>query len=235
MASRLRRNLMLDGLMLTLVMIEFAYGLTGSTLHELLGLLLLGLFFLHGSWNRAWFGSLLKGRYRGVRIVMLAINGLLLVAAVLMMVSGLVNSDLQFRATGVEPGWLPRELHTASANCFLVLMAIHLGLHWKPVMAEAGRLVGFCLPPPLRARVLPILAVLISGFGVYASLERSLYARMVAYYSFGDWNFDESVAGFFVQYLAIVGLYASVAHYALRFGKSTPLRFTRCCAAVEGE
>lgn len=49
MASRLRRNLMLDGLMLTLVMIEFAYGLTGSTLHELLGLLLLGLFFLHGS------------------------------------------------------------------------------------------------------------------------------------------------------------------------------------------
>ena len=42
---------------------------------------------------------------------------------------------------------------------------------------------------------------------------------MIAYYSFGDWDFAGSVAGFFMQYLAIVGLHACIAHYALRFGK----------------
>lgn len=235
MIRSLLKKLMLDSLMLALVMVDFAYELTGSTIHELLGLLLLGGFVFHGGWNWAWFKNLQKGRYRGVRIAMLVINGLLLISAVVMMVSGLVNSDLLFRATGIELDWLPRALHTASANWFLVLMAIHLGLHGKLLKAEAGRLFRFRLPSPLHGRVPPILAVCIAGFGVYASLERSLYARMVAYYSFGDWDFDASVAGFFVQYLAIVGLYASVAHCALCWGKSLASRSATQGAATKGD
>ena len=98
-------------------------------------------------------------------------------------------------------------------------MAVHLGLHWKLVMSEAGKLAGLGSPSPARWIVSHLLLVIIAIAGIYASVERSLYARLIAYYSFGDWSFDESVAGFFAQYLAIVGLYASVAYYALRFGR----------------
>lgn len=233
MIRNLLRKFMLDGVMLALIMVEFAYELTGSTAHEWLGLSLLGLFLVHGGWNWSWFRSLLKGRYRGVRITLLVINGLLLVSAVLMIVSGIVNSNLLFRATGIVLEWLPRELHTASANWFLVLMAIHLGLHWKLVLVEADRLFQLRTSSSWRRHILPILAAFISGFGVYASLERSLYARMIAYYSFENWDFEVSVVGFFVQYPAIVGLYASVAHYALRLGRS-PALHTAKHGAVTG-
>lgn len=204
--------------MLALILAEFAYGLTGRTVHELLGLGLFGLFLVHGGWNWRWFAGLRKGRYRGVRLTTLAINGLLLIAAMLMMVSGIVNSELLFRATGVELDWMPRELHTASAHWFLVLASIHLGLHWTQIMSEARRVspVSLRLSPPWDV----LVAVVIAALGLHAALDRSLYARMIAYYSFGDWNFSESVAGFFVQYLAIVAFHASVAYHALRFGKA---------------
>lgn len=217
MSRTLPKKIALDSLMLGVILIEFAYGLTGSTIHELLGLSILGLFVVHGGWNWAWFRNLFRGRYQGMRSVSLAVNALLLFSTLVMMVSGIVNADLLFRVTGVELDWIPREIHTASANWFLILMAVHLGLHWRLVMNEAVRLVGLGKPSLVRRTVLGALAALISIVGLYASIERSLYARLIAYYSFGDRQFDESVVGFFVQYLAIVGLYASVAYYAVLF------------------
>ena len=217
--SRLLRKLALDVLMLSLILVEFAYGLTGSTIHELLGLSLLGLFLVHGGWNWAWFRVLFKGRYTTLRRVNLAVNTLLLTSALVMLASGIVNSDLLFQATDIELDWIPREIHTTSANWFLILMAAHLGLHWKLVMNEAGRIAGINEPAPTRRMVLGVLAALIAIVGAYASVERSLHLRLIAYYSFGDRQFDETVAGFFAQYLAIVGLNASVAYYAVRLGR----------------
>ena len=231
MSRPLQRKLTLDGVMLALILAEFAYGLTGSTVHELLGLGLLGLSVLHGGWNWRWFAGLQKGRYRGVRLTTLAINASLLISAVLMVVSGVVNSELLFRATGIEPDLMPRALHTASAHWFLVLASIHLGLHWTQIMAEARRRF------PVRQRhsppwgVLPVITI--AAYGLHAALDRSLYARMIAYYSFGDWNFAESIAGFFVQYLAIVAFHASIAHYALRFGRSLRTRTAGAESLIE--
>lgn len=224
--SRLLNKLALDALMLGLILVEFAYGLTGSTIHELLGLGLLGLFLVHGGWNWGWFRSLLKGRYSGLRRATLTANTLLLISALVMMVSGIVNADLLFRATGVELGWIPREIHTASANWLLILVAIHLGLHWKLVMNETRRRVGLKAPSPARRAGLGVVAALIAIAGMRVSVERSLYARLIAYYSFGDRPVDESLIGFFVQHLAIVGLYASVAYYAVHLmrGARRPAR-----------
>lgn len=220
--GQLSRKFALDGVMLALILAEFAYGLTGSTAHELLGLGVLGLFALHGGWNWRWFAGLLKGRYRGIRFATFAINASLLISAVLMMVSGIVNSQLLFRTTGIELNLMPRVLHTASAYWLVVLASIHLGLHWTQIMAEVRRLFPKCLRLVYSWGAMPIVGgvIAISAFGFHAALDRSLYARMIAYYSFGDWNFAESVAEFFVQYLAIVAFHASVAYYALRFGRS---------------
>ncbi|MFV0600900.1 MAG: DUF4405 domain-containing protein [Brachymonas sp.] len=223
------KKLALDALMLGLILVAFAYELTGSIIHELLGLALLGLFFVHGGWNWAWFRSLFKGRYSGLRSVTLLVNALLLISVVVMMVSGIVNADLLFRVTGVELDWIPREIHTASANWFLILMAVHLGLHWKLVMHEASSLLGLGEASPARRLAMSALALFVAAFGVHVSIERSLYARLIAYYSFGNWQFDESVLGFFVQYLAIVGLYASVAYYALRVARWNARRADSPC------
>ena len=213
------QRLSLDLVMTALILLEFAYRLTGSTTHELIGVSMLTLLVIHGAWNWRWFAALGKGRYAARRVASTTINALLLTAALLMVVSGVLNSELLFSLTQVELDLLPRGLHTAAAYGFLMLIGVHLGMHWKMIMAETGKLAGgsaVFLPPRLRSASLPVAAVAIAAYGVVASFERSVLSRLTAYYSFGDWEFDESIVGFFAQYVAIVGLYAVLTHYGLR-------------------
>ena len=223
MPVKLATRLSLDLVMTLLILLEFAYRLTGSTLHELIGLAMLCLFIVHGAWNWRWFTTLLKGRYAGLRIVSVTINALLLVAVLLMMASGVLNSDLLYSLTQVELDLLPRELHTAAAYWLLILVGVHLGMHWKMVMAEARKLAGGAwpdCPSPLRALVLNAISASIVTYGVFASFARSVFSRLTAYYSFGNSEVDESIVEFFAQYAAIVGLYAVLTYQALRFFKN---------------
>jgi len=236
------KRLSLDLVMTALILLEFAYRLTGSTVHELIGVSMLAPFVVHGAWNWRWFVALGKGRYAALRVASTTLNALLLAAALLTVVSGVLNSELLFALTQVELDLLPRELHTAAAYWVLILSGVHLGMHWKPIMAEASKLgadvADAFLPQRLRGASLQVAALVVAAYGVVASFERSVWSRLTAYYSFGNWEFDESVVGFFAQYVAIVGLYAVLAHYALRFFRSrstrpwparTKHRITRSC------
>ena len=227
------QRLSLDLVMTALILLEFAYRLTGSTVHELIGVSLLTLLVIHGAWNWRWLAALCKGRYAARRVASTTINALLLTAALLMVVSGVLNSELLFSLTQVELDLLPRELHTAAAYGFLILIGVHLGMHWKMIMAETGKLAGgsaVFLPPWLRSASLQVAAIAIAAYGVVASFERSVFLRLTAYYSFGNWEFDESIVGFFAQYVAIVGLYAVLTHYGLRIFRQQS-RSTRAATA----
>lgn len=211
----LRKRLLFDSLMTVLVLGEFAYQLTGNAIHEITGMTLFVLFIGHLALNGRWLSALFKGRYNGVRLASLIVNLLLLADGLFLIVSGIMNSNLLYTWIGFQTGILPRELHSASANGLLILMSLHLGLHWKMVMNEA-------LPRTLTVGtrfyfLLPALSMVLAIYGIYASVERKLFPKLVAYYSFDHWDFDASIAGFFIQYIAMVGLYAAVAHYALRF------------------
>lgn len=212
----LSRKLTLDAIMTTLILVEFAYELTGSSVHEWLGISMFLLFVLHGGLNWKWFTALFKGCYSGLRITTLLINSTVFLSALLMVVSGVLNSDLLFSLTHVELDLLSREFHTAAAHWFLILTGIHLGMHWKMVMAEGRRFVDVHQSSRLRSFVLHATSCAIFVTGIYASFERGMLSKLVAYYSFDYWDFDESVAGFFIQYLTIMGLYACLAYYALQ-------------------
>ena len=223
MPVKLATRLSLDLVMTLLILLEFAYRLTGSTLHELIGLAMLCLFIVHGAWNWRWFVALGKGRYAAQRLASTTINALLLVAVLLMMASGVLNSDLLYSLTQVELDLLPRELHTAAAYWLLILVGVHLGMHWKTVMAEARKLAGGAwdsLPSPLRALSMNVISAGLVTYGIFASFARSVFSRLTAYYSFGNSEVDESMVEFFAQYAAIVGLYAVLTYQALRFFKN---------------
>ncbi len=216
MNGRLLKKLSLDAFMIVLILLEFAYQLTGSTIHELIGMSMLGFIIVHAKWNWQWFLSLFKGRYTGIRRTRLTVNVLLLAATLMMMGSGLLNSTILFLFLNVEFELLSREFHTAAAYWFLILMAVHLGLHWRMVMAEAGNLAGLSGGHRLRTVLLRAVTAIVVVHGVYASFERNLLGKLTAYYSFDHWDFKESIIGFFAQYVSIVGLYVCLAYCTLR-------------------
>ena len=215
------KKLALDLVMTALILLAFAYPLTGNTVHELIGFVVLGFFIVHNvALNNRWYASLLKGKYNARWIASIAVNLLVLATTVTLIVSGLMNSRLIGGLLGVEGDFLPREIHTTAAYWFLVLMSIHLGMHWRMIMAEARKRVCISGASRLRPVLLRCVAALIAAYGVHASLERNLYAKLVAYFSFDYWNFDESIAttlAYFAQYLAIIGVYVCLTHYVLKW------------------
>ncbi len=197
----------------------FAYGWTGATWHEVAGASLLILFIVHTVWSRRWYAAIVKGHYGVRRVVSTAVNLLLLAAALTLFVTGLLDSKLlaAFPKTNLD---LPtRSIHTFTANWFLVLGAVHLGLHWKMIMTILGRAAA--MPPSnlQRTVILRVLNVAVVAYGIYAWTERNIGYKLTGYYSFDFWDFEKSVLGFFAQYAVIICLPAAFAHYVSKLAQ----------------
>ena len=68
---------------------------------------------------------------------------------------------------------------------------------------------------PLRI-LLRIAAVLVAGYGFYAFLKNQFLSYMFLTSSFVFFDFERPVLLFFTEYLAIMGLFIFLAHYASR-------------------
>lgn len=212
----LLKRLSIDFVMTVLVLFAFAYRLTGNTLHELIGTLILLAFLLHNAINWRWLAGIFKGRYNARRLIGTSVNLLLLVDTTLLMASGIANSRFLFKWMGVHSDLLSRQFHTQTAYWFLVLMSIHLGLHWRMVMAEAGKLSRRIGVGGLNSACARSCSVLIGAFGIHASFDRDLLSKLTGYFSFDYWDFDRHVLLFFLEYAAIIGLYVCISHYAMQ-------------------
>ena len=207
------KKLGLDLLLAALMLFAFAYPLTGNTAHELIGFTLFALLLVHGKWNWRGFLTLIGGKCSGVRRITQTMNRLLLLTTLLMILSGLSNSTLLFSFFTIEFGLLTREFHTATAYWFLILMSIHLGVHWQIIMATARNRVAIFRPSRFRVFALRVIATLIAVYGVHASFERHLLLKLCAYYSFDYWEPGIFASEFFIQYIAIAGLTLRDATY----------------------
>ena len=211
--GKLLGRLSLDCVMVGLMLLTFAYQLTGGMLHELIGVAMFAMAAVHGLLNRRWFGTLFKGKYGVRRLTGNVVNLLLLVAVVLLFASGFANSQV-FGFLRTDEEVFSRRFHAWAAYWMLVLVSIHLGLHWKMVLAEVLKAIRFIGAGGIAAIALRILAVMIAACGVRASFDRDMYSKLMAHLSFDYWDFSESVAGFFAEYLSIMGVFVCVTYYA---------------------
>lgn len=214
------KRLILDAVMTALVLAAFAYQMTGNTVHELIGFVILAFFLVHNiALNWRWFASLTRGRYNGRRTVSLVVNMTILAISLTLLISGLANSRLIGGLLGIEKDLLPREIHTTAAYWFLVLMAVHIGMHWKMIMAEARKQLGITGHSGYRVALLRVSAFFISLYGLHAAVERNIYAKLIAYFSFDFWRAEGYLdyVIYFAQYVSIIGLGVTIAHYSLRY------------------
>ncbi|MCM3725027.1 hypothetical protein M3226_04840 [Neobacillus cucumis] len=76
-----------DLVMTVLMLIAMAYYITGNTIHEVVGVMVLLLFVVHNSLNRRWYKVIIKRTHNLRSILQIVINLLFLVTMVLMMIS----------------------------------------------------------------------------------------------------------------------------------------------------
>lgn len=202
--------------MTVLMVVAMAYQVTGNMIHELVGTALLGLFILHNIFNRKWYKTIFNGKYNARRILGIVVNFLFLISvAVILISSAPISADVfPFLSSNYDMTW--RQIHVLTSYWGFIFMAVHIGLSWGMIINAVRNMAGIKQESRIRTLVLRVLAVLIVVYGVQTSLERDMGYKLTIYNPFG-WGFDDSAMRFLIDYLAIMGIYISGTHYALKF------------------
>ncbi|MFN8413901.1 MAG: DUF4405 domain-containing protein [Anaerolineales bacterium] len=128
---------------------------SGLAIHEWLTLSMLAAMTVHLLLNWDWIIEISRRLMRRLGMqtrINYILNWLLFIDGTLVMISGIMISEVALPAMGVKLpfGFAWRRLHDMSANFALLLLGVHTALHWnwivntfnKYVFAPIGRLFG---------------------------------------------------------------------------------------------
>ncbi|MCM1299692.1 MAG: DUF4405 domain-containing protein [[Eubacterium] siraeum] len=201
-----------DVLMTIGLLLLMSFSLLGEAAHEWIGTAMFALFITHHILNGKWWRSVFKGKYTAFRTFQTALVILVLLCMIGSMASGVVLSSYVFKWVKIRGlSSIARTAHMLCAYWGFVFLSLHLGLHWKMMMGMAGKLVK--KPSAVRKWVLCAIAVLISGYGVYAFIKRDLASYMFLRNHFAFFDFEEPLIFFLLDYSAIMALFVCAGHY----------------------
>ena len=191
-----------------------AYMLVGEEAHEWIGSGLALLFILHNALNRKWYAALLTGRYTPLRAFQTAVNLLCLASMAAAAVSGAAMSrylyDIPFLSGGAS---LARTVHMLAAYWGYCFISLHLGLHWSMML---GMMKNAAAPHDAPRWVTPLLRTAGAAaalLGAHALMRHNLLDYMFLRNQFVFFDTERPLYLFFLDYAAIMALWAWLAHY----------------------
>ena len=171
-----------DTVLTVLLLFLMAYQVTGDVLHEWLGIGMTVTLILHHILNRKWYKAVFKGKYSPYRIVMTAVNTLMLVSIALTAVSGMSMSGhaVPFMY-GLINVMTARTLHLAMSYWSFILMGVHIGLHIKAMTAKM---------PDKGKIVFKVILTGVSGVGLWLFLKNGIvnYITFRTHFAFLDYT-----------------------------------------------
>ncbi len=203
-------RLAVDAGMTVLLLCLMAYQVTGETLHEWIGMGMTALLVLHHILNRKWYGALFKGKYSAYRILVTAVNMLLLLSIALTAVCGMSMSG---HAVPFLYGMLPvsfaRRFHLSMSFWSFLLMGVHLGLHLPAMTAK--------VKPGKKARVLlNVLFVLAAAAGLNFFLRARIPDYLFFRTPFAFLDYEKPGVVVFLENLAQLFFFAFTGASAFR-------------------
>ena len=207
-------KLVVDILMTLTLLFLMGYQIWGESAHEWAGAFMLLLSIVHHALNGAWYRNLFRGKYTGVRILTSTVDLVLLAVMICLMASGIIMSRHVFAFLPIRGGMgTARLVHMAASYWGFVLMAFHLGLHWGMILARFRQMFGAGRNSRIRRTVLRIVGGLTAGYGLHAFVTRDLATYIFLRTQFVFLDYNESPLFFYIDYLAMAGLFIWITHY----------------------
>jgi hypothetical protein len=205
------------------LLLLMAYSLIGEAAHEWIGLGMFTLVITHNLLNLNWYRNLFKGKYTAFRIFQLILDISLIFIIIGLMVSGISLSRYALTAVpNIISISSARILHMMSAYWGFVLMSLHIGIHANMMINVIRKVTRISKPSVVRTIILRTAAALIGVYGVYALIQRKIVTYMFLQNQFVFFDFEEPLAFFFIDYIAVMALFTFAGHYisvALRKSK----------------
>ena len=175
-----------DVCMTVILLFLMAYQVTGEELHEWIGMGMTLTVVVHNILNRKWYAAIFKGKYQPVRIVMTAVNIILIASFLLTAFCGMSMSGYAVPFLyGMAPVSFVRRMHLSMSHWSFVLMGIHLGLHIKTIFAKVK-------VPPKASIVLQMIQSLIAGCGFWLFIKYRMTDYLFFRVPFAMLNYEKA-------------------------------------------
>lgn len=199
----------------TLLLASLAYYLTDNLAHEIIGSTMFVLVIAHNLMHRRWYAAIPRtGRHARARLN-LVVTLLLLAAMLTLLFTSVLISNTLFAFLSLEGSFTARQVHVFAAYLVIIVVAIHLGFRWPTIMNVVRQRLRLTTASQWGTRGLRLVALAIAVQGINSSFELDIGTKLMLEPSLDWWDFEESVAGFFLHTLAAMGLYASITYYGL--------------------
>jgi hypothetical protein len=223
-------RLTLDFVAVGLFMGAMAYWWLDNSTHELIGTTMFALLFLHNVFNRRWYGGVPKTRRKPRPLLTVVLNLILLVTMVTLLTTSVLISQSLFSGLAVG-GSTARDIHILAAYWAMIIISIHLGMHWSIIMSIVRGLAGLGNPNMVSIVLLRTTAFAAAALGGYTSFALDIGSRLLLIPTMQFWDFHEDTLGFFLHHGSVVALYVCVGHYAtvlLQVSRKPRDRALRC-------
>lgn len=200
-------------IMMTLLLLALAYWWLGNLPHEIFGTALFIVLARHIDFNRAWFAKLFERRYDLRRSIIVALHVTLAVSTLVVLVTGIVISKSVFSLLPIPDSVPTRDIHWFAAYWMLVIVGVHIGIHWARVMALVRSKLRLSRPNAVRTLMLRLISIAACAFGLWSLPVLNVWTKLTFNFSLDVWNFNASVAPFFAHWLGVVMLPAAMTHY----------------------
>lgn len=213
------KRIFLDAVLLVLFLLTMSFQFLPKILHEVLGAFMLIAAVFHLIWNRLWFSSLLRGKWNFRRGMSVVINWLLIVNVVMILATGMMISNHLFKGVfgiALQRNITVHQLHVSLPYLLLILLGLHLGLHWSSLWHCFTNWRHWNLKlPKYRVGCYFMLALLIAG-GVYSSFMNQIGDRLQLKHIFATAATKAPFGIFMLMLLSIIGMYAVVSFMVQR-------------------
>ena len=214
-----RWKLAVDVLMTMLMPTLMAYMLVGEFAHEVLGTAMAILLAMHLWLNRAWFRSMLRGRFTPKRVIQALIICLAALCMIATVATGIATSRYVFASLPVHIESSTFELvHMTCSHWSLVLMGLHAGLGAKRYVKP------FLKRHPHAKWPICAIGLLVSCWGVLAFVRRGIWRYLLLLNHFAFMDPSDAAMPFILDCLAVMALFGVVGALLSRVGERTPRR-----------
>ena len=218
MEKKQKIKIIIDVCMTIALLCLMSYELIGTEAHEWIGIAMFFLFIIHHFLNRKWITRIFKGKYTPFRIVQTFLTVAILFFMLGSMISGVILSNYVFAFVKIKGVAIyARKVHMLCGYWGFVCMSLHLGLHWGMMMGMLKK--RMCVSENVAKQMMRLAGCLIAGYGIYAFIKRDIGTYMLLKTEFVLFNYDEPLIFFFLDYLAVMGLFVFIAYYIADFMK----------------
>ena len=162
-------KIILDIIMIVTLSLLYNSHVAAMSFHEIAGIGLFVLFAIHCLLNVKWITAISKrffSKSLSLKIrINYIINLLLAITFILIIISGISTSQVLFPTDNKDSVW--RGIHHFCAAVSIILVGIHLGLHWPFICKMVEKVVRINTKIIKKVIAIALLLVVIS-FGIYS-------------------------------------------------------------------